>query len=401
MKYNVVVVGGGPAGCVTAKYAALSGAKVVILERDSEIGIPVLCGEGISKNVENLGIIKKGRWIENEVEGARIFSPNGTMVKLSTEVAGNEAGYVIDRALFDKELAKEAAKAGAEIMLRTEATAVIVKDGKIKGVEAKQNGEKIKIQADIVVGADGVESKIGKQAGINTMLKAKDIVSSAEYTMAGIDCEEKYCDFYVGKSIAPGGYIWVFPKSDDIANIGIGILGSYSEPGLASKLLDKFIEKHPEYRKGKKIRMIAGAVPVAEPVETVRDNLLLVGDAARQTDPLTGGGIMHALIAGKIAGEVIGEAVEKEDFSREMLSKYEKLWKEKLGHKLHRNYVMKEVASTFDDKTFDKLADSVKDLKFDEFSTRGLVKALVLKHPTLLMKLRPLVKEYKSWRSEK
>ena len=401
MKYNVVVVGGGPAGCVTAKYAALSGAKVVILERDNEIGIPVLCGEGISKNVENLGIIKRGRWIENEVEGARIFSPNGTMVKLSTEVAGNEAGYVIDRALFDKELAREAAKAGAEIMLRTEATAVIVKDGRIKGVEAKQNGEKIKIQADIVVGADGVESKIGRQAGINTMLKAKDIVSSAEYTMAGIDCEEKYCDFYVGKSIAPGGYIWVFPKSNDIANIGIGILGSYSEPGLASKLLDKFIEKHPEYRKGKKIRMIAGAVPVAEPVETVRDNLLLVGDAARQTDPLTGGGIMHALIAGKIAGEVIGEAVEKGDFSREMLSKYEKLWKEKLGHKLHRNYVMKEVASTFDDKTFDKLADSVKDIKFDEFSTRGLVKALVLKHPTLLTKLKPLVKEYKSWRSEK
>jgi digeranylgeranylglycerophospholipid reductase len=99
MKFDVVVVGAGPAGCVTAKYAALSGATVLIVERDEEIGVPVLCGEGISKKVDDLGIIKKGRWVENEVEGARIFSPNGTMVKLSTEIAGNEAGYVIEISL--------------------------------------------------------------------------------------------------------------------------------------------------------------------------------------------------------------------------------------------------------------------------------------------------------------
>jgi digeranylgeranylglycerophospholipid reductase len=392
MKFDVVVVGAGPAGCVTAKYAALSGATVLIVERDEEIGVPVLCGEGISKKVDDLGIIKKGRWVENEVEGARIFSPNGTMVKLSTEIAGNEAGYVIDRSLFDKELAREAIKAGAEIMLKTEATGLLFENGRIKGIKAKHMDKEIDIYADIVVGADGVESKIGKYAGIDTTLKPKDIVTSAEYTMAGIECDKEYCDFYVGKSIAPGGYIWVFPKDGDIANIGIGILGCYSEPGLASKLLNDFINKHPEYKKGNAVRMIAGAVPVSEPVETVRDNLILVGDAARHTDPLTGGGIMHALIAGRIAGKVIGEAVEKKSFAKETLYKYEDEWKKEFGKKLHRNYIMKEAASKFDDKTFDKLADSVKDLKFDEFSTRGLVKALVLKHPSLLMKLKPLVK---------
>ena len=161
---------------------------------------------------------------------------------------------------------------------------------------------------------------------------------------------------------------------------------------MPKKLLDNFIANDPKLKNGNPIRFLAGAVPVANPVETVRDNLLLVGDAARQVDPITGGGLTHCLEGGKIAGETIGMAVEKQQFDKETLSAYETGWKEAFGKKLKRNYMVKEILLGFDDKTLNMLADSLKDFKFEEISTFALVKALVLKHPTLLMKLRPLMK---------
>jgi digeranylgeranylglycerophospholipid reductase len=132
--------------------------------------------------------------------------------------------------------------------------------------------------------------------------------------------------------------------------------------------------------------------PVAEPVESGRDNLLLVGDAARQVDPITGGGLMTSIEGGKIAGEVIGIAVKEQRFDAQFLSAYEARWKEAFGKKLHRNYVVKEVMLDMEDKTLDMLADSLKDYKFEEFSTLSIIKALVTKHPSLLVKLTPLMK---------
>jgi len=392
MKYDVVVVGGGPAGSVTARFAAEKGAKVLIVERRQEIGVPVLCGEGISRKIDDWGMLEGKRWIASSMDGARIYSPDKTCVKLSADLAGNETGYVIYRDVFDQELARRAVKAGAEIMLNTTATGLIKEDNEIRGVKVKQFNEEFEIQADIVVGADGVESKVGEWAGINTCLKPKDLETCAQYTLTNVECSDAYCDFYLGKEIAPGGYIWVFPKGKDVANVGIGILASFSESGMAKKLLDKFIESDHRLKKGEPVRFLAGAVPVALPVETVRDHLVLVGDAARHVDPITGGGLTHCLEGGKIAGEVIGEAVEKQDFTKEMLMKYETGWKNAFGRKLKRNYAVKEIMLDMDDKTFNMLADSLKDYKFEELSTYGLIKALVLKHPTLLMKLKPLMR---------
>ena len=392
MEYDVVIVGSGPAGSVTGRFATESGAKVLIIERRQEIGVPVLCGEGISRKIDNWGMLEGKKWIASTMDGARIYSPDRTMVKLSAELAGNETGYVVHRDIFDQELARQAVKAGAKIMLNTNATALLKENDKIKGVKAKHFDEEFEIEADIVVGADGVESRIGKWAGINTTLKPKDLETCCQYTLTNIDCKDAYCDFYLGKEIAPGGYVWVFPKGKDVANVGIGLLASLSESGMAKKLLDDFISKDPRLKDGSPIRFLAGAVPVSNPVETVRDNLILVGDAARHVDPITGGGLTHCLEGGKIAGETIGKAIENQDFSAELLSEYETGWKEAFGKKIKRNYMVKEIILDMEDKILNMLADSIKDVKFDEISTLGLIKALVLKHPTLLMKLRPLMK---------
>jgi len=392
MKYDVVVVGSGPAGSVTARFAAEAGAKVLMIERRPEVGVPVLCGEGISQKVDNFKVLEGTRWMAKKMDGARIFSPNGTMVTLSAEYAGSETGYVLYRDIFDQELAQGAVRKGVKLMVNTGAVDLMKKNGKIAGVKAQRFDETMDIEADVVVGADGVESRVGRWAGIKTTLKPYDLETCAQYTLTNIDWPTPYCDFFLGKKIAPGGYVWVFPKEKDVANVGIGILSSMSESGKALQLLDAFIAKYPDLKKGSPVRLIAGADPVAEPIESVRDHVVLVGDAARHVDPITGGGLMTAIEGGKIAGEVIGKAVKQQKFDAQTLSEYETRWKEAFGKKLHRNYVAKEILLDMEDKTLDMLADSLKDYKFEEFSTLSIIRALVSKHPSLLVKLTPLMK---------
>jgi digeranylgeranylglycerophospholipid reductase len=392
MKYDAVIVGSGPAGSTTARFAAEHGAKVLMVERRAEIGVPVLCGEGISQKVDTYKVLEGKRWIATKMQGARIFSPNGTKITLAAEFAGNETGYVVYRDIFDQELAHGAIKKGAEIMMNTRAVNLLKKNDKTTGIIAQHLDETLEIEADVVVGADGVESRIGKWAGIQTTLKPYDLETCIQYTLSNVDGESPYCDFFLGSKVAPGGYVWVFPKGKDIANIGIGVLASLSEPGRAASLLDNFIAARPELKKGQPLRILTGADPVAEPIQSVKDNLLLVGDAARQVDPITGGGLMHAIEAGKYAGETIAQAVKEQRFDTEMLMNYENKWKDAFGKKLHRNYVAKEIMLDMEDKTLDMLADSLKDYKFEEFSTLSIIKALVTKHPSLLVKLTPLMK---------
>jgi len=394
-KYDVIVVGSGPAGSVTARFAAEGGAKVLVIERRSEVGVPVLCGEGISRKIDEWNILKGKRWIAGRMDGARIYSPDRTCVTLGAEQAGNETGYVVYRDIFDQELAQSAMKAGAEFIMNTQAIGLIKDGDKITGVKAKRFDEEIEFYADIIVAADGVESKVAQWAGINTKLNPKDLETCCQYTLTDVDVKDAYCEFYLGKEIAPGGYIWVFPKSKGIANVGIGILASLSESGMAKKLLDNFIENDKRLNKGKSLRFLAGAVPVSNPAEeTVADQIVLVGDAARHVDPITGGGLTHCLEGGKIAGEVIAKAVKKKDFSKEFLSEYEKGWKEAFGRKIKRNYLVKELMLDMDDKTFNKLGHALAKVKFKEIDTHSLVKE-VAKNLPISTKLNALIKHGK------
>ncbi|MCI4360452.1 MAG: NAD(P)/FAD-dependent oxidoreductase, partial [Thermoplasmata archaeon] len=289
---DILVVGAGPAGSMTAKWAAKRGARVLMIEKRQEIGSPVRCGEGMSKDwLKEVEITPSARWINVEVEGARIFSPSEKVFEINEKHAGNEVGYVVERDAFDKQLAIDAANAGTEVLLKTAATGVIKDGGKVVGVRAKQFGEPFEIRAKVTIGADGFESQIGRWAGIPTNLALRDMDSCLQYRMTNVDCDTRYCDFYLGK-VAPGGYVWIFPKADGLANVGIGVqLSQIKEPAAAKTFLDKWIANHPGYAKGKKIDVVGGGVSISPPLkQTVTDGLMIVGDAARLIDPLTGGG---------------------------------------------------------------------------------------------------------------
>src|SRR5574341_1794094 len=132
-------------------------------------------------------------------------------------------------------------------------------------------GETREIRADIVIGADGVESKVGRWGGIDTALKPVDIETCAQFLVSNIDPGE-YSRFYLGSNYAPGGYVWVFPKGERTANVGIGVLGSKSGDVRAITLIQRFVEKYMP--QAKIVEIVVGGVPVSGPIkQTVNDGL--------------------------------------------------------------------------------------------------------------------------------
>ena len=168
---DVVVVGAGPGGSMAARYCAEGGLDTVLSAKKAEIGAPLGCAEGVSKKwLQEVDIEPDPSWIRGDMKGAIIKSPQGTTFQLDESKAGAEVGYVLERHLFDKALAKKAAEAGAKIMLRTSCTGVIREKGEIVGITARSMGEEIEIRAKCVVAADGYVSQVGRWAGLDTNL---------------------------------------------------------------------------------------------------------------------------------------------------------------------------------------------------------------------------------------
>jgi len=392
-EYDVVVVGAGPAGSMTAKHAALNGASVLMIEKRQEIGSPVRCGEGLSKaSMAEVGITPNRKWIATDVDGAIIVSPSGNKFVINEKQAGSEVGMVLERDMFDKALAADAAKAGAEIMVKTEAVALIKEGDKIKGVKVLSYGRPMDISAGCVVGADGYESQVGRWAGIDTTLKPSDITSCFQYRLTNIKHNYRYCEFIIG-SAAPGGYAWIFPKDEHTANVGIGVLlTKLKKPGQVKEYLDRFIQKDERLRNGQPLDAVSGAVSVSPPVErTIADGLLLVGDSARIIDPITGGGIANGCITGMYAGKVLGKASQAGDFSTSVLEEFEKLWRDRLENKLWRNWMAKEKLITLSDKTLDDLILTLSESGIDKLSVHNILKVIRDKYPDLVREFEEMI----------
>lgn len=386
LEYDVVVVGGGPAGSTAARYAAENGAKTLVIEKRQEIGSPVRCGEGTSISwFDELDLDRDASWINRGMKGARLYSPSGNMLEISKEMAGDEVGVVIERDKFDKDMAKMAVEAGADILVKTTVDGLIEEDGKISGVRARKMGNRFEVRADLVIGADGYESQVGRWAGLYDAPKPSDIMSCFQYRIAGLDIDPDFTHFFMGSS-APGGYAWIFPKEEDIANVGLGVQMSNLDGKKSPKdYLDEFITERPDLEQGEAIDEVAGAVEVSPPIDTsVADGLMLVGDASRVVGPMTGGGIANGLKQAKICGEVAAQAVEEGRTDEDFLGRYEERWRDRLGEKLWRNYMAKEKAVELEDEQFDKVIGALSELDLTDVNVQAILEGVQKKHPELV-----------------
>jgi digeranylgeranylglycerophospholipid reductase len=389
---DVLVIGAGPTGSTAARFAAAGGAQTLMIEKRQEIGTPVRCGEGIGQGwLEAVGLSPKATFVAHAIDAVRVFSPDGTSLTVPSVGAG-KGGYVVERDLFDRALAKEASRAGAEVAIKTTALGLRTEDGRIVGATCEHMGETFEVHAKVVVGADGFESQVGRWAGLQPPLRTRDVASCLQYTLAGVEGESSFSDVHLG-SAAPGGYAWVFWKGQDVVNVGLGIpLSRLRDRAEVKDYLDAFVARHPNLARGEVIEEVAGGVTTSLPVErSAMGGLLLAGDAARLIDPLTGAGIQNGLVSGRLAGEVAARAVEEGDVSEERLLAYDRAWRSRLEEELARHYLVKEALQKLDDATIDRMLRAIVEADLETLTVRTILDTLRVRCPETLAAFERLV----------
>lgn len=380
-EFDCIVVGGGPAGSTFAQIAAEGGLSVLLLEKDRDIGMPVRCGEAVSDAGLRIFHEPDPRWITSTINRIKLVSPNETVVEFDLQ----QKGYILDRRIFDYDLADYASSAGAQIVTKAYVDNIIIEDDRVVGVKGTHIGEPFEKRAKIVIGADGVESRIGRWAGLKTTVKLKDMECGIQKTVTGIDVDEQKFEFYLSRNWAPGGYLWVFPKGQHKANIGLAISGYYAKDGKAPhKFLDEFLAwKYPD---ASVLTTVVGGIPIDKTVkQMVMDGLMLVGDAAHTVNPVTGGGIVPGMRSGMLAGETAVKALKNGGPTRQNLSSYEKEW-HKIGGKNHeRFYRIKETIFRFTDDDLNSIAGGISTVPETERSLLKLFSIAVRKKPSLLI----------------
>ena len=371
---------------MAAKTAAELGLNVVLLEKRQEIGEPIRCAEGVSQRSELRELINvQPDWISTEVNGVRLHSPNNDNVSMTMDNRKEVGGYILERKTFDRGLALQAACAGAEVLVKTRAIGLIRKDS-LCTVSVICQGEPLQIEAPLIIGADGVESKVARWAGIDTRLKPENIMVCAQYLVLDDCIDQEYCEFFFGNRMAPGGYVWIFPKGGRLANVGIGMQGSQSSPGEPIRLLDRFMQKRMP--RAKILQIVAGGIPTSGPMNhTTSDGIMLVGDAAHQSDPLTGGGIINAMRAGVMAGQTAGKAISSGDVSTAGLKEYEDRWRSSIGKQIEKRYNAKNFFLKLTDDDLNRLAGSLHGMDISRMNTRDLLRFLFKQNPKLLWNL--------------
>jgi len=376
--YDLLVIGGGPAGAIAARTAAQAGHSVLLVEKRPAIGAPVRCAEAIGTGRLAEFVTPDCRWISHELERTEIVAPDGTSLLLDAEMTGSKAGYILDRKIFDRELVRQAADAGADVMIKTRAAEPIVEEGAVRGAVLERGGKRERVGADLTIAADGVESKFSRWCGVETKIPVRDIMSCCQYVMTEIAIDDTCMTFLLGNGKAPGGYLWIFPKGERMANVGIGISGNRSGPGhRAKEYLDRFVgERFPN---GRCIESIVGGVSLTRPLDcTVADGLLIAGEAARIVNPLTGAGIYPALFSGNLAATVASEALSRGRRDKAALMPYDKGWRQsRLGQEIERSSFLREYFLTLSDDMMNTIIHLARSPGIGEIPTLALMKELV------------------------
>jgi len=345
-RLKVLIIGCGPAGSSTAQsiLETRRDVEVKILERRRRIGFSPRCAGGISKMMtEKLNLKIPEEIIASHVERFRIYSPDGNYFEINSKELGvKELGLVLYRDRFDQWMAEKAHELGAEI-------------------EKGKRWQGHKGDYDIIVVADGKPK--AERLGVKERLD--DIHIGIQKTLIHPEHPRNLISIYLGRKLSPQGYCWIFPEGKEKVRAGLGIpLSTRMNP---KRLLDKFIKKH--IGEAEETGFTAGLIPTYKPPKTaVIDKTLYVGNAALQTDPIHGGGIANAIIAGRCAAQAITEGNP---------SKYDVYWKRELYAENKRRYRLKRMLYRLNDKELNILVKAMSGYKPQSLSVgKELMRAL-------------------------
>lgn len=381
---DVLVIGAGPAGAVAALEAkrAAPALDVVLLERDAVVGTPVRCAEGVGDaGLREFADPAGGRapWVARKITRVIFLAPDDTEVK----VAERDVGWILDRTRFDAFLAAQAEGDGVEVLVGTEAAGMERLADDRWQVHVRDATGDDTMRARVVIGADGVEAMVGRWAGLDTRVPARDMESCAQYVLRGIDVDPDAIYLQFGDRIAPGGYAWVFPRAQGIANVGLGLVALKTDGRNAQEYLDEWIAHR--YPVAERIGYTVGGVITHTTIkQTYTDGVLVAGDAAHMINPLSGGGIVNAMKAGRLAGRAAAAAVCAGDTSARRLSAYHADWMRSLGDDHLKYYRIKQALEDLDDDFFNALARTVNAIPSEKRTLGRIFGQALVRHPQLI-----------------
>ena len=368
--FDIVVIGAGPAGSAAAFTAAQEGVSVLLLEEHAEIGVPLACAEGLSRSTIAGYLQIQPDWVAQHLAGSIVRSPQGREFKIEYP----NVGWIMNRRKFDPALAAMAESHGA--VLKKSARATGIQDNAV--IVDEDDGPHT-YAFRYVIGADGIASKVGRWLGLDTRLNTGEIEVCAEYLLSNISTNPQYAHLIFGSKYAPGGYAWVFPKSENSANVGLG-LSPLKTKKNAKSFLDRWVEE--EFPDGQIVKRIFGGVPAKVLKKYSGDNFCLVGDAGRFTDPLSGAGIANGIKSGVIAARNAVKILKGQKSRLESEMKTEILDEIRWHHRV-RSVYMKLGDDDFKDifEIAEKLFGGV---TITDINTHQLVKQILFSCPHLL-----------------
>ncbi len=347
MDYDAIITGAGPAGILAATKIAEDGHTVLLLEEHKKIGEPDHCAGLLSSSgLSSLNLKPPAEVIQNTVIGARIHAPSGHFILIER---GRREAFVVDRRHFDSWLATRASNRGVKILTNNKVKAISQSK---KGVQTVRTSNQ-PLQSKLVIIAEGVRSVLSKSVGFQPISKNSRL-PAYQYEVKGVDIEEDMVEMFYGRKLAPGFFAWIIPLGEGRARVGLASR-SKSKIRLESALLH-----HPiiskRLKNAERVRGMGGTVIVGQPKSKISsDGLIIVGDTAGMVKATTGGGVIIGGLTARIAGETVNEALQQNDTSRKMLSRYDKKCKSNYYRELQTMYLAQKVLTSLTDKGLDSI----------------------------------------------
>ena len=388
LQCDVLVVGGGPAGLMAARCASRLGVDVLLAEANEVFGLKP-CGEGVSSHCfETAELPPSSDVVIERIRGFVVHAPDESKkVRLVSE--GEVQGYIIDKKAFLRKMAELAQDCGARVMMRTRVEDVqLTADGAV--ARARSGAEELRIKAKLVIGCEGYASVVARKFFDRS---GYELIPCVQFRMKNVELPHNdVLLFYVGNNVAPGGYAWVFPRGDRVANVGLGVRWG----GTAMDYLRAFVKRHPDlFQRAEVVEVGAAAVPIGGMLKSfVADRLMLCGDSAGQVIPLTGGGIHSSIAAGKIGGEVAGKAVLSGDVSLKTLLEYPTRYENPWGSRIRRSLKALRAIEELKDEELNMLADVLSGEDVVDFANGWdllRVATKLMRHPVLALKVAKML----------
>ena len=386
MEYDIVVVGGGPAGLSAAYSASKLQARTILLEKDDAVGQFVRTS-GVSwiDSMKTLGIPEK---YYNPIKNYRIISPTNE-VTFNGEVARS---CVLDVRATYQYLASLAVRSGSDIMVRSRVNDVISNSSRISGVKARTPKGELEIRSKLVIDASGFSSTVARRAELVPEWRRYGI--GAEYECFCSEVDPQTWTLMVGSIYSEAGYAWLFPISKDRVRIGVGVGRPESRLDplkILNELVEKKVKPLNELSKLQPIELHYGLIPNEGCVRTTtHDGLLLVGDSAGQSNPLILEGIRFAIEFGRLAGEV-GAGSLSSGATKQSLINYETIWRKMIESRVNSAQKVQSRWLALTDEQWDKEIKILKSISEDEFLdfiradfTASKMLRLSLHHPQLM-----------------